>query len=94
MVSPWQAVDINALAREHLPRYGEELLSPDNLRNLALTPDADWGEYIRQEYRRARRALQTGRGSGIWFDGRQYRRRRPCGKKFWRTEWVDWLNNG
>jgi hypothetical protein len=59
----WQAVDINALAREHLPRYGEELLSPVNLRNLALTPDAAWGEYIRQEYRRARLVLQTGRSS-------------------------------
>lgn len=61
----WQAVDINALSREHLPRYGEELLSPNNLRNLALTPDADWGEYIRQEYRRARIALQTGQGRGM-----------------------------
>jgi hypothetical protein len=61
----WQAVDINAIAREHLPRFGEELLSPDNLRNLVLTQDAVWGEYIRQEYRRARRVLQTGRGSGM-----------------------------
>jgi hypothetical protein len=62
----WQAVDINSLAREHLPRYAGELLSPDNLRNLVLTPDADWGEYIRQEYRRARRALQAGQ---IGVDG-------------------------
>jgi hypothetical protein len=61
----WQAVDINGIAREHLPRYGEELLSPDNLRNLVLTQDGAWGEYIRQEYRRARRVLQTGRGSGM-----------------------------
>jgi hypothetical protein len=59
----WQAVDINAIAREHLPRYDEELLSPDNLRKLALTPDAAWGEYIRLEYRRARLVLQTGRSS-------------------------------
>jgi hypothetical protein len=65
----WQAVDINALSREHLPRYGKELLSPKNLTNLTLTPDADWGEYIRQEYRRARRALQTGPGRRIgWAD--------------------------
>jgi hypothetical protein len=65
----WQAVDIKAIAREHLARYGEELLSPDNLGNLVLTPDGDWGEYIRQEYRRARRVLQTGPGGGFgWAD--------------------------
>ena len=62
----WQAVDINSVARKHLPRYEAELLRVDNLRCLALTPDADWGEYIRQEYRRARRTLETGRGSGIY----------------------------
>jgi hypothetical protein len=61
----WQAVDINAVAREHLPRYREELLSSQNLRNLALTPESDWGEYILQEYRRARRALGKDQGRGI-----------------------------
>lgn len=61
----WQAVDLNALSREHLPRYSAELLHPDNLANLILTPDADWGKYIQQEYRRARRVLQTGPGRGL-----------------------------
>lgn len=59
----WQAVDLNSLAREHLPRYEAELLSQENLGSLVLTPDGDWGEHIRQEYQRARVALQTGRSS-------------------------------
>jgi hypothetical protein len=59
----WQAVDISSVAREHLPRYGAELLQEDNLRNLVLTPDGDWGEQVRQQYQRARRALVKGRGS-------------------------------
>jgi hypothetical protein len=61
----WQAVDLNSVAREHLPRYEAELLSQENLGSLVLTPDGDWGEHIRQEYQRARMALQTGRGSMI-----------------------------
>lgn len=62
----WQAVDISSVSREHLPRYDAELLGLDNLRNLVLTPDGDWGEHIHQEYQRARRLLATGRGS--WPD--------------------------
>jgi hypothetical protein len=57
----WRAVDLNRIAREHLPRYETELLHPENLRRLVLTEDGDWQEYIRQEYRRARRGLQAGR---------------------------------
>lgn len=61
----WQTVDMSGVAREHLPRYMTELLSPENLRALVLTPDGDWGEEVWQEYQRARVALQTGRGSMI-----------------------------
>jgi hypothetical protein len=61
----WLAVDLNSLAREHLPRYGAELLQPENLQHLVLTPDGDWGEYIQQEYRRARRGLRTGQDRAV-----------------------------
>jgi hypothetical protein len=61
----WRAVDLKGVAREHLPRYETELLQPDNLRRLALTPDGDWGDYIRREYQRARQAWQAGRASGL-----------------------------
>lgn len=61
----WLAVDLNSLAREHLPRYAAELLSPENLRALVLTPDGDLDEEVRQEYQRARVALQISRGSMI-----------------------------
>jgi hypothetical protein len=57
----WRAVDLNRMAQAHLPRYEAELLSPDNLRFLISTEDGDWQEHIRQEYQRARRALQAGR---------------------------------
>jgi hypothetical protein len=61
----WRAVDLKSVAREHLPRYETELLNPDNLRRLALTPDGDWGDYIRREYQRARRAWQAGRAGSL-----------------------------
>jgi len=59
----WEAVDINAIAREHLPLYGKDLLSPKNLAYLASTPEADWKEAIRGQYQRARRAMDA-RGAG------------------------------
>lgn len=65
----WRAVDLNGPAREHLPRYEAELLRPENLRALLATADGDWRDYIRQEYRRARRVLETGRGQGINLEG-------------------------
>lgn len=51
----WRAIDLNSIAREHLPCYATQLLSPDNLRQLITTPDGDWQDYIRREYCRARR---------------------------------------
>ncbi len=54
----WQAVDINALAREHLPRYRSELLQPENLRHLTATPDGDLPTLVRREYERAARLLR------------------------------------
>ncbi len=58
--STWRAIDLNNIAREHLPHYETELLSPDNLRRLITTPDGDWRDYIRREYCRARRILPAG----------------------------------
>ncbi len=63
--SAWRAVDLEGIAREHLPRYEAELLSPENLRHLILTEDGDWQEHIKQEYQRARRVLQAGRDREI-----------------------------
>lgn len=60
----WQAVDLKALARQHLPLYHQELLRADNLRALTMTADSDWGDYTRREYRRACQVLQTGRPGG------------------------------
>ena len=56
---PWQAVDIAALAREHLPCFSRELLQPANLRQLLATPDGDFQAAVRQEYARAWRLLSS-----------------------------------
>ncbi|MGQ9920917.1 MAG: hypothetical protein ACUVRZ_06260 [Desulfobacca sp.] len=56
---PWQAVDIAAFAREHLPTYSRELLQPANLRQLLTTPDGDFRAAVRQEYERARRLVNS-----------------------------------
>lgn len=53
---PWLAVDINALAREHLPFYAAELLQTENLRQLLATPDGDFQAEIHCAYERAARA--------------------------------------
>ncbi len=56
---PWQAVDIQALAREHLPRYGRELLSARNLRQLVTTAHGDWLAAIQREYAQAVRLVNS-----------------------------------
>jgi hypothetical protein len=55
--APWRPLDLGGLARRHLPRYGPELLSRDNLEALLKTRDGDLAEYTATEYRRARSAL-------------------------------------
>jgi hypothetical protein len=65
------------LSRRHLPRYGPELLTPDNLRALLTTPDGDLREYVTAEFRRARLALaQTPRRALIPPDPETGRRER------------------
>ncbi len=54
---PWRPLDLGCLSRQHLPRFGPELLSPANLKALLTTPDASLGEYVVAEFRRARLAL-------------------------------------
>ncbi len=49
----WQPIDSSSLAREHLPLYSRELLTPGNLRQLLTTADGDFPALIRQEYARA-----------------------------------------
>ncbi len=56
---PWQAVDIAAVAREHLPLYSRELLQPANLRQLLTMPNGDFRAAIRQEYERAQRLINA-----------------------------------
>ena len=53
----WRPLDLGSTARRHLPRYGPELLSPDNLRALLSTPDGSLQEWAAAEFHRARLAL-------------------------------------
>ncbi len=48
------AVDASAPARQHLPRYAREVLIPENLRALLLTPDGSLPDFVHREFRRAR----------------------------------------
>jgi hypothetical protein len=57
---PWRPLDLGAPARQHLPRYGPELLSPANLEALLTTPDGSLAQYVAGEFRRARLALARG----------------------------------
>lgn len=66
---PVVAVDAGAPAREHLPRYARELLTPENLIALAALPDGSFQEWVAMEYRRARlsarRPLRWPPGDGL-----------------------------
>jgi len=54
---PVKLLDTGEVARRHLPRYQEELLSPDNLRLLWETgPSGTLEEFVAQEFHQARRA--------------------------------------
>jgi len=49
----WHPIDSGAVAREHLPRYAAELLTPENLAALAAGPEEDGEDQVEAEYRRA-----------------------------------------
>lgn len=52
---PVRLLDSAEVARRHLPRYGDELLSPENLRLLLeTTASLSLEEYVAGEFRRAR----------------------------------------
>ena len=53
---PWRPLDLGFLARRHLPRYGPELLSPNNLRALIATADGELEDFVAGQFRRARQA--------------------------------------
>jgi len=50
-------LDLGAVSRRHLPRYGE-LLSPDNLQGLLETPAEPQEAIVDREFQRARLALE------------------------------------
>ncbi|MHB8067816.1 MAG: hypothetical protein ACYDIC_07945 [Desulfobaccales bacterium] len=50
-------LDLGGLSRQHLPRYGRELLSPANLRALAAEPGDCLEGFVSREFRRARLSL-------------------------------------
>jgi len=65
---PVKLLDAGAVARRHLPRYTEELLSPENLRLLSGTGgQGTLEEFVAREFQRARRARtgKLGRFFGI-----------------------------
>ncbi len=51
--APWRPLDLGAPSRRHLPCYGRELLSLENLQTLLDTEDEPLEDYINREYRRA-----------------------------------------
>jgi hypothetical protein len=56
---PVKLLDTGEVARRHLPRYKEELLTPENLRYLCETEaSGTLEEFVAQEFRRARRARE------------------------------------
>ncbi len=50
-------LDLGGVSRQHLPRYGRELLSPANLRALAAEPGDCLEDFVSLEFRRARLSL-------------------------------------
>jgi hypothetical protein len=56
---PVKLLDTGVVARRHLPRYSEELLTPENLRLLGeIEASGTLEEFVTQEFRRARLALE------------------------------------
>ena len=51
-------LDLGGLSRRHLPRYGREFLSPENLKALLGNEAEPLEYYVASEFRRARSALE------------------------------------
>jgi hypothetical protein len=74
---PWRPLDLASPARQHLPRYGPELLSPANLQALLDTPDGSLEEWSAAEFCRARLALaRSPRRLFSWLGSETWRRER------------------
>jgi len=56
--TPWRALDLGDLSRRHLPRYGRELLTRENLESLLTTADGSLKDWVAGEFHRARRAWE------------------------------------
>lgn len=56
--TPWRPLDLGRLSRQNLPRYGRELLVPENLRTLLDSEDGSLEDYVAAEFRRARLACR------------------------------------
>jgi hypothetical protein len=70
-----QLIDVSRPAREHLPRYRRELLTPSNLRALLDTADGDLGEYVAAQFQQARAANNGTRPAPAHTWDREIRRR-------------------
>ncbi len=78
----WRPLDLGALARRHLPRYGPELLSPANLQALLTTEDCPLSDFVAAEYRRARLALgRSPTRLSVSDDSETQRRERYLGRR-------------
>lgn len=76
----WHPIDGGAVAREHLPRYATELLTPDNLAALAARPEEDGEDWAAAEYHRALGMLADPERFRLWR-GREFQ-----GGAAWRRE--------
>jgi hypothetical protein len=73
---PWRPLDLGGPSRRHLPRYGRELLSPDNLRALLATEDEPLEDFVAREYHRAHLAGRRPRWRALGLDAETRRRER------------------
>jgi hypothetical protein len=71
-------LDLGELSRRHLPRYGPEFLTPENLKALLATEVEPLENYAAGEFRRARSALEQA----------PWRPPLPGSKETWRREFF------
>jgi hypothetical protein len=74
-------LDLGGVSRQHLPRYGRELLTSANLRALAGEPGDSLEDLVCREFRRARLALARPPWRLDLHNGPETRRR----ERFWCT---------
>jgi hypothetical protein len=76
---PVKLLDTGVVARRHLPRYSDELLTPENLRLLAeIEASGTLEEFVTQEFQRARLA----------FEGKLRRLPPAADREDGRREWL------